>query len=73
MTDEITIDTRACIEHTAFEAAYLEMNPPDPASRHFAKLVARHRKRLWAEHLMWQGEQPPGRPGANQTDELGGW
>ncbi len=39
----------------AFEAAYLEMASPDPASPRFALLVARHRERLWAEHLAGQG------------------
>ena len=34
------------IKHAAFEAAYLEMNPPDPASSHFARRSAEHEEPL---------------------------
>ena len=39
MTDETTLDTQTIIRCAAFEAAYLDMTPPDPASHRFAVLV----------------------------------
>ena len=66
--NEATFDTYTHIEATAFEAAYLDMISPDPASSHFVELVARHRDRLWAEHRMRQGEARPSAPLTRPSD-----
>ncbi len=45
----LDLDLRIKVERAAFEAAYMEMTKPDPASSRFVALVATHRERLWAE------------------------
>ncbi len=57
--DEALCDSQTSIQHAAFEAAYLEMNPPDPASRRFAELVARHEERLRREWAAEEGGTVP--------------
>ncbi len=57
MRDDTAFDIHARIQCAAFEAAYLEMSPPDPASHHFTLLVAQHQERLRAEHLARQSQQ----------------
>ncbi len=72
MADDV-LDTHARIECAAFEAAYLEMTPPNPASRHFVVLVAHHRARLWAEHGAHQGVPEPSALRAHRPPEPGDW
>ncbi|MDP9370790.1 MAG: hypothetical protein M3Q03_21395 [Chloroflexota bacterium] len=55
MTDETTRDTQASIRCAAFEAAYLDMTPPNPASHRFALLVAWHEERLRREWAAMSG------------------
>ena len=56
MTDELLHTTHARIQQAAFEAAYMDMPHPDPASHGFATLVFSHVERLWAEHRARQRE-----------------
>lgn len=53
----VELDLHARIERAAFEAAYMEMANPDPASSRFVALVAAHRERLWAMHRTCRGER----------------
>lgn len=57
MTDEMVFATHARIQHAAFEAAYMDLPHPDPASRGFAVLVFTYVERLWAEHQAEQGDK----------------
>ena len=59
MTVEPTPEQQEQIKHAAFEAAYREMIPPDPASPHFARRVAEHEERLRQEQAIGQGTVPP--------------
>ncbi len=45
-----TLELHAHIHQAAFEAAYMELPNPDPASSCFVALVTAHEARLWAEH-----------------------
>ena len=45
MPTETMPELQVRIKHAAFEAVYLEMTLPDPASHHFARLVAEHEAR----------------------------
>lgn len=55
MTEEPTPELQARIKHAAFEAAYLEMTSPDPASSHFVRRVAEHEARLRQEAAVTGG------------------
>ncbi len=60
MTDDRLFATHARIQHAAFEAAYMDLPHPDPASRGFAALVFSYVERLWAEHRAGQGDKVQG-------------
>ncbi len=59
MIDATAADDQARIRCAAFEAAYLDMTPPDPASHRFALLVARHEERLLQERVVMGGPANP--------------
>ncbi len=78
MPTELTPELQAWIKHAAFEAAYLEMTAPDPASSHFARRVAEHEARLRQEQTAEGGTVPssdivgPASAGAGATSRRHG-
>ncbi len=55
MIDTTAAGDQARIRCAAFETAYLDMTPPDPASHRFALLVARREERLRREWMTFCG------------------